>query len=254
MTARWRRAALVSAVTLCCGGALAAAPARLPAAEKTVRVLVAADQESVLAAQMAGRIDQVNVKLGSAISAGQVLVRFNCDEQDAHLNMANAELYGARQTYESKVKLQAMQSVAEIDVQQAAAAAQKFKAQSQMYQAQLKMCTIAAPFAGRVTKVLARQYASVTIGQPLLEIVNDRKLKVQLNVPSLWLSWLKAGQPFTLHIDETGARYDARVQRINGRVDAVSQSIEIEGEVLGAAANLLPGMSGVASFTPPAPR
>ena len=65
MTARWRRAALVSAVTLCCGGALAAAPARLPAAEKTVRVLVAADQESVLAAQMAGRIDQVNVKLGS---------------------------------------------------------------------------------------------------------------------------------------------------------------------------------------------
>lgn len=227
----------------------AAKPAAAPAAVgKTIRVLVAADQESVLASQMAGRIDLVNVKLGSTIAAGQVLLKFNCDEQDAHLKMANAEFYGAQQTYESKVKLQAMQSVAEIDVQQAAALAQKSKAQIQLYQAQLRQCTIVAPFAGRVTRLLARQYASVNIGQPLLEIVNDRKLKVQLNVPSLWLSWLKVGQPFSLKIDETGSSYNAKVQRINGRVDAVSQSIEIEGEVTGNTANLLPGMSGVASF------
>ena len=225
----------------------AVAPAAAPAA-KTIRVLVAADQESVLASQMAGRIDLVNVKLGSTITAGQVLLKFNCDEQDAHLKMANAEFYSAQQTYESKVKLQAMQSVAEIDVQQSAALAQKAKAQIQLYQAQLRQCTIVAPFAGRVTRLLAKQYASVNIGQPLIEIVNDRKLKVQLNVPSLWLSWLKVGQPFSLKIDETGNAYNAKVQRINGRVDAVSQSIEIEGEVTGNTANLLPGMSGVASF------
>lgn len=250
---------LGSAVALFCTGALAA-PAAVPAAapaaaaapaNKTIRVLVAADQESVLASQMAGRIDQVNVRLGSPIKAGQVLLRFNCDEQDAHLKMANAEFYGAQQTYESKVKLQSMQSVAEIDVQQAGAAAQKSKAQIQLYQAQLKQCTITAPFSGTVTRLLAKQYASVNIGQPLLEIVNDRKLKVQLNVPSLWLSWLKPGQPFTVQIDETGKAYEAKVQRINGRVDAVSQSIEIEGDVLGNTANLLPGMSGVASFNAP---
>ena len=121
-----------AASALLCTGALAAPPAAPP---KSIRVLVAADQESVLASQMAGRIDQVNVKLGSAIKAGQVLLRFNCEEQDAHLKMANAEFYGAQQTYESKVKLQAMQSVAEIDVQQAGAAAQKSKAQIQLYQA-----------------------------------------------------------------------------------------------------------------------
>ncbi len=245
------RRLVLSAAALICTAAVAA-PVAPVAPPKTIRVLVAADQESVLASQMAGRIDQVNVKLGSPIKAGQVLVRFNCDEQDAHLKMANAEFYGAQQTYESKVKLQAMQSVAEIDVQQAGAAAQKSKAQIQLYQAQLKQCAIVAPFSGTVTRLLAKPYASVNIGQPLLEIVNDRKLKVQLNVPSLWLSWLKAGQPFTVQIDETGKAYEAKVQRINGRVDAVSQSIEIEGDVMGNPANLLPGMSGVAAF--PAPK
>lgn len=243
------RLVCMSAAALLSAGVLAA-PVSPPV--KSIRVLVAAEQESVLASQMAGRIDAVNVKLGSAIKAGQVLLKFNCEEQDAHLKMANAEFYGAQQTYESKVKLQAMQSVAEIDVQQAGAAAQKSKAQIQLYQAQLKQCTIVAPFSGTVTRLLAKPYASVNIGQPLIEIVNAGKMKVQLNVPSLWLSWLKPGQPFTVQIDETGKAYDAKVQRINGRVDAVSQSIEIEGDVLGNPANLLPGMSGVASF--PAPK
>lgn len=258
--ADWKRTALAGAgALLCVAGIAATEPARLPAPPpkavaasggegKTIRALVAAEQESVLASQMAGRIDHISVQLGSAITAGQTLIRFNCDEQDAHLKMANAEFYGAQQTYESKLKLQAMQSVAEIDVQQAGAAAQKLKAQIQLYQAQLRQCTITAPFSGRVTKLHAKQYASVNIGQPLIEIVNDRKLKIQLNVPSLWLAWLKQGQPFSIQVDETGTSYAARVQRINGRIDAVSQSIEIEGEVTGSPAHLLPGMSGMASF------
>ncbi len=231
--------------------AVAAAPAAAkaaPAAPRTIRVLVVADQEGVLAAQMAGRINQITVQLGSSFKAGQPLVRFNCDEQNAHLKMADAEFYGARQTYESKVKLQALQSVSELEVQQAAAAAEKLKGQIELYQAQLRQCTISAPFSGRVTRLLAKPFESVNVGQALIEIVNDRKLKARLNVPSLWLQWLKPGAAFTMRVDETGKSYAARILRINGRVDAVSQSVEVEGEVVGNPDNLLPGMSGVATF------
>jgi RND family efflux transporter MFP subunit len=218
-----------------------------------IRVLVAAEQESILAAQMAGRIDAVSVHLGSSIKAGQSLMRFVCEEQDAHLKMAKAEFYGAQQTYESKAKLQAMQSVGQLEVEQAAAAAEKFKAQIQLYQAQLKLCQISAPFSGRVTKLHVKPFESVNVGQPLLEIVNDRRLKAQLHVPSVWLSWLKPGTAFSMQIEETGKKYDAKVARLNGKVDAVSQSLEIEAEVVGNLDGLLPGMSGVANF-PDAPK
>ncbi len=233
----------------------ASTPARVPApapvAVKTndaIRVLVAADQESVLAAQMAGRVEQVGIHLGSTIKAGQMLVRFVCEEQDAHLKMAKAEFYGAQQTYESKAKLQAMQSVSELEVEQAGAAAEKAKAQIQLYQAQLKLCSISAPYAGRVTKLHVKPFESVNIGQPLVEIVNHRKLKAQLHIPSNWLAWIKPGARFTMQIEETGKKYEARVLHINGKVDAVSQSVEIEGEVVGETEGLLPGMSGLASF------
>ncbi len=228
----------------------AKATAPLPVDKKSdsIRVLIAAEQESVLAAQMAGRIDQVHISLGSSINKGQALLHFVCEEQDAHLKMAKAEFYGAQQTYESKVKLQAMQAGSELEVQQAAAAAEKYKAQIQLYQAQLKLCNINAPFSGRVTKLHVKPFESVNVGQPLVEVVNDRKLKAQLHLPSQWLAWLKPGAAFTMQIDETGKSYNAKVKRINGKVDAVSQSIEIEGEVVGDTDGLLPGMSGQASF------
>ena len=56
------------------------------------------------------------------------------------------------------------------------------------------------------------------------------------------------GQEFDVTIDETGNTYRARVQRINGRVDPVSQTIELEATMLKSHPDLLPGMSGVAVF------
>ncbi len=232
--------------------------ASVPAAAKmsatgSIRVLVLAEQESVLAAQMAGRIEQIGVRLGAPIKAGQSLLRFVCEEQDAHLKMAKAEFYGAQQTYEARLKMQAMQSVSELEVQQAASGAEKFKAQIQLYQAQLRLCQIGAPFSGRVTKLHVKPFESVNIGQPLIEIVNDKKLKAQLHIPSMWLSWAKVGTAFSMQIEETGKKYDAKVARMNGKVDAVSQSIEIEADVVGNIDGLLPGMSGLAIF-PDAPK
>jgi multidrug efflux pump subunit AcrA (membrane-fusion protein) len=49
-------------------------------------------------------------------------------------------------------------------------------------------------------------------------------------------------------LGETGKRYPAKVKAINAQVDAVSQSIELEGVVVGPAKGLLAGMSGTALF------
>lgn len=238
----WNRAGAAAVAALCCASAVAAPD------NKTIRVLVMASQESVLASQMAGRIEQLDVPLGSAIKAGQVLLRFNCDAQQAQLKMANAEYYGAQRTYESKAKLQAMQSVSELEVQQTAAAAERATAQIELIQVQLKYCAVRAPFAGRVARLFAKRYESVAANAPLVEVVDNGKLKLKLNVPSLWLAWLKPGTPFAIQIEETGKAYDGRVVRINARVDAVSRSIELEGEVVGNQPQLLPGMSGTAQF------
>jgi len=116
---------------------------------------------------------------------------------------------------------------------------------------QVNKCSLKAPFAGRVVKVRANPYEYVSPGQPLLEVLDDIHLNLQLFVPSKWLKWLKKDAKFSVHIDETGKDYPARVTSLGARLDPVSQTLEIRSEIEGQHPELLAGMSGTAHFTIP---
>lgn len=228
----------------------AATPGTRPAVVlDPVRVLLAPQQETTLSSQAAGRLIEVNASLGSAFRKGDVLVQFDCAEPAARLKMSEAELATARERHQAQLRMQGLKQAAELEVALAAFAAEKARAELDLYRAQLANCRILAPFDGRVVRQLARAYQSVSAGQSLLEVVSSTSPKLRLNVPASWTGWLKPGLVFTVQIDETGRSYAARVSAINGRVDAVSQTLEIEGLIERDAADLLPGMSGMARFT-----
>ena len=98
---------------------------------------------------------------------------------------------------------------------------------------------------------MANRYEYVTPGQPLLQVIDDLNLHLQLLVSSRWLKWLKEGALFQVRIDETGKGYRAVVTTIGARVDPVSQTMEIRGTIEGNHPELLAGMSGTARFSLP---
>lgn len=237
------------------GASAAAKPAVAPAAPpgpNQVRVLLAPELETTLASPMAGRIQNVKVRLGQSFTAGQTLLTFQCDEQQARLDMAQGELVSARATLAGKRRLNELKQAGQVEVDIAAGAAEKAAAQVKLLQVELKYCSIDAPFSGRVVKLPVKAYQGVNQGAPLLEIVSDGPLKLRLNVPAKWIAWLRPGVIFDVTLDETGKTYKARITAVNGRIDAVSQTVEIEASMVQKAAELLPGMSGNARFEPPA--
>jgi RND family efflux transporter MFP subunit len=231
--------------------AAAAVPAHAQQATEGIRVLLAPAVETTLVSPMLGRIRNVNVSLGSGFQKGRTLIDFDCQEQGARLNMAQAELVAARENHEAKLRLQGLQSAGEVEVNLAAAAVDKARAQLELYRTQAGQCTVAAPFSGRAVKIHVKSFQGVNAGQPLVEIVSAGQLKLRLNVPSKWLAWMRPGTPFEVAIDENGKSYKARVTAVNARVDAASQSIEVEGAIDNNAGELLAGMSGSARFKPP---
>lgn len=240
---RVRLAAAFWAAALCSGSVSAQAGR----AANEVRVLVAADTETTLVAPMAGVVLKVEIQLGAAFSKGEMLVLYDCKEPQARLGIAQAEVAGARETHEAKLRLQGMQQAGEVEVALAAAALEKARAQHELARVQADYCAVIAPFSGRAVKLHVKPYQGTNVGQPLIEVVSAGPVRLRMNAPSAWLQWLKPGAAFDVTVDETGKTYPARVTAINGRVDAASQSVEIEGRVAQAAA-LLPGMSGTARF------
>jgi RND family efflux transporter MFP subunit len=232
----------------------AASQAGAAAAESfsEVRALLAAAKETVLASRIQGTITNIAVTHGASFAKDKVLVSFDHGEQSARLAMAEAELAAARETHQAKLRMQGLQQASEVEVALAASAVSKAQAQTDLYRAQIKQCSIKAPFRGRVVKLEAKPFQTVQPGQPLLEIVAAGPLVVRLNAPAAWLQWVKPGTPFWFRIDGTDKRYQAEVSALNGRVDAVSQTVEIEGALLAETPELLPGMSGIALFTQPA--
>ncbi len=218
-------------------------------AADAVRVLLIADRETTLSSPVTAKIKMLFVSIGVQFGAGQTLVSFDCEEPVARLNMANAELAGAVEAHEAKIRMQGLEQASDVEVALAASAAAKARGQVELQQAQVGQCTIKAPWAGRVAKVHVRTHMSVTPGQPMVDLVKSGPLRLKLNAPSRLVGKVKPGTVFEVVIDETGKTYQAHVLAVNSRVDPVSQTVEIEASIVRNYTELLPGMSGVASLS-----
>lgn len=231
----------------------AAIPATAPAAptpadSKDISALIGAEDDATLSSQMAGRIKTIHYGIGQSFPVGATLAEFDCAEQEARLQSAQAELLGMRETHLTKLRLQGLGAAGELEVTMAAAAAEKAKSAVRQQEVQMAFCKVKAPYPGRIARLRAKAHENVALGQPLMEIVTNAKLKISMHVPSSWVSWIKPGTPVKIRVAETGQEHPAKVSKVNSRVDGVSQSIEIEARFDGKTANVLPGMIGAAQF------
>lgn len=228
--------------------AMKAEAGRLEAAPE-IAALILATEETVLSSQMAGRIRKINVGLGDEVKNGARLIEFDCGEQRAQLDAADADWRAARDTHVARLKLQALGAAGELEVSVAAAAADKARSQVMLRRSQLAYCSVAAPFRGRVARLRVKSAESVQSGQPLVDLVNPTSLKAQIFVPAAWVAWLRPGMPLTIQA-ANGQSFAAKVSKLNSRVDGVSQQLELEAHIENGE-GLVPGMIGVAIFNPP---
>ena len=54
-----------------------------------------------------------------------------------------------------------------------------------------------------------------------------------------------------IKLDETGKSYPAKITRVNGKIDPVSQTIKVAAVIDGEFKDIAPGMSGVLVISPP---
>lgn len=224
------------------------ASSSVPEDEGRIRVqLVPRDQIDV-ASEVNAKIATMPYRDGDAFRAGQTLVALDCSLYSAQLRKAQAEADGAVQVERINSRLAQLHSIGELDVKQSEAKAKASAAEVAYMQATVRKCAIVAPFDGRVVKRSASAQQFAEIGKPLMTIVDTGHLEFKMIVPSKWLAWLKPGHSLSVKVDEIGKSYQASVARIGARVDPVTQTVDVTASLNGRAPELLPGMSGWASF------
>lgn len=232
---------------------LATAPSELRLAAPEDRILVQAwaDAEAVISSPIVGLIQQIPSRLGHRFEKGEALLRFECTENEAKSQIAQAELNGAQENLEAKIRLKSLEAASELEVTLAAAQVAKAEGQLKLSQYQVAQCSLPAPFSGFVVRIMGKAFQTTTVGQPLLEVISAGVPKLRVSASSRLFKRFSVGTNLRVRIDETGQSYSAQVSLINARIDPVNQTFEMEARIEGTAPELLPGMSGTAFILAP---
>jgi RND family efflux transporter MFP subunit len=216
-----------------------------------IRAQLTPREFTTLSSEIAARIDRIATRVGDHFQKGDVLVALDCAIPRAQMDRADAVVVQSEKAVAINHRLLQLKSIGQLELDVSQAELAKAKADLAMARATVSKCTIAAPFSGVTVEQKAREFQYATPGQPVIDVLDDHAIEIELIAPSRWLSWLKIGTEFTVRIEETEKSYPARVTRLGGRVDPVSQSIKVIGEITAQAPELMAGMSGQVIMTPP---
>lgn len=251
-TARWRwfAAAFVCATLAAVSGVSAAdadAVEDRPLAFAPRGVVVAISR-AALSTDLAVPALEVAFREGERFRQGDTLVRFDCRRHEAELRAAEATHREMSLTLQNNVYLKRRRAIGQHDVEIAEARVKKAKAEVDAIRARLTQCTVEAPFDGTVSELGLFAFETAPTGRPFMRIMSNAALEIEVIVLSRWLTWLKPGEPFAFEVDELGETIMARVVRVSGAVDPVSQTVKLYATVARGLEGLRAGMSGTAHF------
>lgn len=218
-----------------------------------MRAQLAPHRYTTLSAEIGAKINRIGLREGEAFRSGDLLLEFDCALQAAQLDKARAQQSSAENTLEGQRKLAELNAVGLVELRNGEAELLKARADVTYLRTMISRCRIAAPYAGRVVELKAREQQFVQPGQPLIEIIDDSVLELEFIVPSRWLAWFKPGHSFHARIEDTGREYPVRLLRTAARIDPVSQSVKAVAIIDGKFPELIAGMSGQILLTPPNP-
>lgn len=156
------------------------------------------DRDTMLRAETSGDIDEVLVRKGQDVTAGQVIARIDPTNNLADINRADEELARAQREFDNAQSL-LDRGVGTVDrVSQARATLAAAQAQVTAVQQQAKALTITAPFAGRIETLDLDVGEFVSLGADVGRLVDITPLTVAIQVPQQSLPRLAVGQSATV--------------------------------------------------------
>ncbi|MCW4116810.1 efflux RND transporter periplasmic adaptor subunit [Aurantimonas sp. MSK8Z-1] len=217
-----------------------------------------------LNSKIAGTLEAVNVDVGDAVKAGQVLARFDTstiemtlEERSASLQALQAQLSLAQSTLTRTKQLQGSGITGKANLDEAQSQVQQLEAQLRGAQAQIDQAkrdlddaTVTAKFDGVISERSVDPGQTVGQNTALFGLVDISELDVDAGVPTTRVSQVEVGQTARLTVDGvSGREITATVKRISPVAEANTRTVHVFLSIDNAAGDLRGGMFAIGSIT-----
>ncbi len=200
-----------------------------------------ARQSGAVAVEIGGTVRQLKVAVGDQIKKGQVIAVLEADTRTARAKVLEAELAGLqalldvaqidltlakqemdrqgrlkksnafnRSVYETRLQNFAR---AQAQISRAKAAIAAKQADIDVLELEISKSTITSPYAGVVVRRRTEQGSYVRSGDAVVELIGDKQLEIEANVPALRIVGLNPGSKVNAELAD-GTRFIATVRAI----------------------------------------
>ncbi|MCB1366917.1 MAG: efflux RND transporter periplasmic adaptor subunit [Rhodoferax sp.] len=210
-----------------------------------------------LSSQAGGRVETVAVSPGDPVQAGDILVqvdvealtlelqvaRSTAQSTRSHLALGEAQLKRAVSLLERGVGTNSSLDEAQVNVASLRANLSALEDQVAVAELRLRNATLVAPIDGIVSVRTVEPGQYVSIGTPLVTVVDLSSVEMQANAAVASGSLLAAGQAVTISVDGIEDRvFNGIVTRINPVANAATRTIPVYIAIDNADGVLLGGM------------
>ena len=202
---------------------------------------VQAVSTATIKARVAGEIQQLSLRDGDSVQAGQVIAKVDNTESAARLAQAQQQADAARaqrdiqqrqydnnralvdKGFISATALQASQS----QLQAAQSNYQAALAAAQVLQKTLSDTVLRSPISGQVAKKWISNGEKVSPDAPVIDVVDLRQLELVAQLSPADSLQVQVGQAAQMQVDGSAQQVNAQVARISPAADSASRSVSV---------------------------
>lgn len=202
---------------------------------------VRAVQSATIKARVAGELQDLNLREGDAVRAGQVVARIDATETQARVRQAQQQADAARaqvaisqRQFDNNQALVAQGFISKtaLDTSQASLDAAKASYQAGVAAADVARKSLVdtvlkSPIDGFVSQRLVQNGERVAVDARILEVVDLSKLEVEALVPAADAAQVRVGQTASLQLEGTHDGLQARVVRISPSAQTGTRAVPV---------------------------
>lgn len=197
----------------------------------------------IVTADIAEKVTRIYFEEGQDVKKGDLLITLAKGEENAALKAAQATYSEARSSYNRAKNLQATKAISKAAMQERLSTLNQSRAAIAGVSARLNKLAITAPFDGVIG---LREVSVGTLVQPsdMITTIDDiSMIKVDFDVPSLFLPTLKKGLKVVGKVEAFGEReFLGEVQTVNTQVDPVTRTVKVRAIIPNEDRVLKPGL------------
>ncbi|HJR10399.1 MAG TPA: efflux RND transporter periplasmic adaptor subunit [Rhodanobacteraceae bacterium] len=196
-----------------------------------------------LAFDVAGLVENVDVKSGADVRKGQVLIKLVDDQDRATLASLQAAAQLAALTAERAKKQLAVQAISKAEYDTDMANLKSAQANAASQQALVNKKTLRAPFVGRVGIITANAGQYISAGTAVATLQQLDPVYVDFTVPQSSLNQLQVGGKVEVTADAFKDKtFTGNVSATDPKIDLSTRNVGVEATVANPDKLLVPGM------------